>query len=121
MKSSKIIMLPLLSASFLLASCVEQQSTSSDNSRGSSQESKENSSENPVNSSESSKPTPDVPHSADENSSGARGKLRFAFSQLPAMQMVSKQKSHLLMPLLVEFVMSATTMIVSKQQIGTFS
>ena len=67
MKSSKIIMLPLLSASFLLASCVEQQSTSSDNSRGSSQESNKNSSENPVNSSESSKPTPDVPHSADEN------------------------------------------------------
>ena len=76
MKSSKIIMLPLLSASFLLASCVEQQSTSSDNSRGSSQESKENSSENPVNSSESSKPTPDVPHSADENFAILKGTMK---------------------------------------------
>lgn len=75
MKSSKIIMLPLLSASFLLASCVEQQSTSSGNSRDSSQESKENSSENPVNSSESSKPTPDVPHSADENFAILKGTM----------------------------------------------
>lgn len=75
MKSSKIIMLPLLSASFLLASCVEQQSTSSGNSRDSSQENNKNSFENSVNSSESSKPTPDVPHSADENFAILKGTM----------------------------------------------
>lgn len=74
MKSSKIIMLPLLSASFLLASCVEQQSASSENSRESSQD-KGDSSENTVNSSESSKPTPDVPHSADENFAVLKGTM----------------------------------------------
>lgn len=70
MKSSKIIMLPLLSATFLLASCNEQQTSSNNsfnNTKDSSHDSGDASSNEPIKSAESSKPTPDIAHSADSN------------------------------------------------------
>lgn len=70
MKSSKLIILPLLSASFLLTSCFEQQKPSED--------SKESSQGNEVsseNSKETSNSTPDVPHSADGNFAILKGTM----------------------------------------------